>query len=593
MNNHFVNITKGSDLTSNSSPDNTDNLNILMDPIDQLITKYKNHPSIIKIKNSVCLASKFSFVAVNVQQIESEINCLKSRKAPGYDNIPPKILKDTVSILKHPLCNLFNTSIGDCIFPYDLKYANVSPFFKKDDRTNKENYRPISILPCISKIFERLMFQQISSYISSIISPYLSGFRKGYNTQHALLRLLDKLNRSLDKKHSVGLVFMDLSKAFDSIPHDLSIAKLNAYGFDKQSLKLIYSYLKGRQQRVKINSDYSSWEEILTGVPQGSVLGPLLFNLFINDLFMFVEESEICNYADDNTLSVADLEIDQIIDRLQSDINRLQLWFNSNSLLLNGKKCQLMIVEPPWESRNVNVTVNIAKKTINEAEKVKVLGLTLCKDASMDEYIKHMCKRASSKLNALARISPYLNENKRILLMKTFITSLFNYCPITWMYCQRKSNKLVNKIHERALRIAYNDNLSNFQSLLNKDNSITIHHRNIQYLAVEVYKTFHNLNPTFMTEIFKPKQHNYHTRRQNLEIENPRTTKYGQETFSYKASQIWRHIPEHIQLSSDINIFKNYVKGHCDKLCNCNLCKPYIANLGFIECSNFLSSSME
>ena len=177
------------------------------------------------------------------------------------------------------------------------------------------------------------MFQQISFYITRIVSPYLCGFRKGYNTQHALLRLLDKLNRNLDKKHSVGLFFMDLSKAFDSIPHDLTIAKLNAYGFDKQSLKLIYSYFEGRQQRVKINSEYSSWEEILTGVPQGSVLGPLLFNLFINDLFLFVEESEICNYADDNTLSVADFEIDYIIDRLQSDINRLQCWLKNNNLL--------------------------------------------------------------------------------------------------------------------------------------------------------------------------------------------------------------------------------------------------------------------
>ena len=152
--------------------------------------------------------------------------------------------------------------------------------FTKRMTPNKENYRPISILPSISKIYERIMFQQITKYISGSLSPYLCGFRKGYSAQHALLRLTNKLNICLDKKENIGMFIMDLSKAFDCIPHELLIAKLHAYGFSKESLKLTYSYLKGRNQRVKINSNYSSWREILNGVPQGSVLGPLLHLLF-------------------------------------------------------------------------------------------------------------------------------------------------------------------------------------------------------------------------------------------------------------------------------------------------------------------------
>ena len=158
---------------------------------------------------------------------------------------------------------MFNTSIEETFFPCDLKYANVTPTYKKDDCTNKENYRPISILPSISKIFERLMSHQICSYVNNIISPYLCGFRKGYNPQHALLRLLNNLNKSLDHKKKVGLLMIDLSKAFDCIPHDLLLAKLHAYGFDIKSLTLIYSYLKERKQRAKINSDFSLWKDVL------------------------------------------------------------------------------------------------------------------------------------------------------------------------------------------------------------------------------------------------------------------------------------------------------------------------------------------
>ena len=193
------------------------------------------------------------------------------------------------------------------------------------------------------QIFERILHKQISSHIENYLSSYLCGYRKGYCAQYAILTLLEKWRISLDNKGYGGAILMDLSKAFDTINHDLLIAKLNAYGFSHSSQSLLYSYLSNRWQRTKINYTFSLWTEILQGVPQGSILGPLRFNIYLNDLFFLDIESELCNYADDNTLYQCELSLNVLVEKLEKAAKSVIQWFGYNYMKLNESKCKLLI----------------------------------------------------------------------------------------------------------------------------------------------------------------------------------------------------------------------------------------------------------
>ena len=223
------------------------------DPIDYAIAKYKNHPSIIMISENVSFESRFSFTAVNEDDIQCEILNLNPKKPGTFGNIPTKMLKSSSEICNVALQNIWNSEIlGKLYFRNKLKLADITQVYKKKDPTLVENYRPVSVLPSVSKIFERAIQKEFSNYVNEFLSPYLCGYRKGFNTQYALLSLIEKWKKELDNKGYAGAILMDLSKAFDTINHELLIPKLYAYGFSKDALKLInsYSLIAGKEQKL-------------------------------------------------------------------------------------------------------------------------------------------------------------------------------------------------------------------------------------------------------------------------------------------------------------------------------------------------------
>ena len=361
----------------------------------------------------------------------------------------------------------FNEAVDSLKFADFFKSADISAAFKQGSRNKKENYRPISILPLISKIFEKIICRQLSNHFDNILSKFQCGFRKGYSPQHCLLLMIDKWKKAVDNHKVFGAVLTDLSKAFDCICHDLLIAKLNAYGLSLPALKLITDYLQNRKQRTKIGSIYSDWEDIISGVPQGSILGPLLFNIFLCDLFLEDENNYFANYADDTTPYSVGSTKTEVLENLSGITKKLFTWFANNQMKANDDKCHLLLSSPDDSS-----LIQIENSTIKCSKVKKLLEVYIDYKLKFDIHVETICKKAHRKLSALSRITNYMELPKRRILMNAFFKAQFNYCPIIWMFHSRCLNNKINRLHERCLRMIYNDKISNFEELLTKDNSL-------------------------------------------------------------------------------------------------------------------------
>ena len=305
--------------------------------ISEVINKYENHISIQNIRNKK-LNSTFTFEKTTSTNIRQLIRQLNSRKPMGIDTIPPKIIK----MLNDNICDntesIAYSVITQSLFPDQAKVSlSITPVFKKDDRMEKKNYRPICVLSCLSKVLEKIIFQQMGTYFENIFSPYLSGFRKRYGCQHVLVRMTEKWRTTLDNKKVIAALSMDLSKAFDSLPHDVLIAKIHAYGFEMSALKLFYSYLIDRTHTVKVKGERSTERQIKSGVPQCSLLGDLLFNIYLNDIFDSVD-ADLLNFADDNNLSSVGPTMDEAKVLLINEIEAALNWIEANEMIANPEK---------------------------------------------------------------------------------------------------------------------------------------------------------------------------------------------------------------------------------------------------------------
>ena len=353
-------------------------------------------------------------------------------------------------------------------FPSALKISKVKPLLKKGDNTLFSNYRPISLLPSISKIFEYVIFHQLMEYFTehNLFSIQQYGFRPGHSTELAALNLVDILTKHMDRMKTPINIYIDLSKAFDTLDHNILLTKLNYYGVHGKEYNLFQSYLSDRSQYVEYNGSISATCSITTGVPQGSILGPLLFIIYINDLPLVSQIFDMLIYADDTTLIC---NLDQNLDEqvLNSELNKINEWMSSNKLSLNVKKTKYMIFHTP--QRHVTYpSLYINNVNIERVIQFNFLGLILNSQLTWKSHIEHISTKISKVIGVIYRLKDIYPKSVLLMIYNTLILSHINYCLLSW------GSKITNDhplhlLQKKALRLVTNSDYVSHSEIICKN----------------------------------------------------------------------------------------------------------------------------
>ncbi len=549
FNNYYVNIADG-------IGENTD---ISVMDLPMIIAKYDDHPSVRRIKEQmVNNVEVLDIQSVSEKSVNTLLKQLDVKKSTGFDNIPAKLLRIGAKPLTPSLTSVVNQSISKAIVPSDMKKAEVSPVFKKDDRLNKTKYRPVSVLTIISKLTEKLIARQTSDFFERLLSSSLSAYRRNYSCEHVLIKALEDWKKAVDAGEHVGAILMDLSKAFDTIPHGLLLAKLHAYGANENTCKLFMSYLTGRKQRVKVKDARSKWVKVKKGVPQGSVLGPLLFNIFLNDIYLVIEQCSMYNYADDNTLSYHHTDVAAMSSALENDAQNTVKWFTENEMQANPDKFQGITF---GKTSTLIQSFQIQDAQIECSETVKLLGITFDKQLKFQKHVDNICENASRQINMLLRLSRRLEAPSKRVIYDSFITANFSYCPLVWMMCGKVNSDKIENLQYRALKFVYNEYDATYSELMEMAGVNSLLIGRMRRLAIEVFKCVHKISPNYVCEMFEIHNVNYDFRDPfPLQQRSYKTITHGRRTFSYMGSKLWNDLPNDIKCITSIEEFRSMMK---------------------------------
>ena len=401
--------------------------------------------------------SIFSLKPPTVETVYKLLTKIDEKKSVGLDNIPNKILKIAADVVAHSLMAIFTASINTGIFPQEWKESRVSPVYKSGARNDPSNCRPISVIPVIAKIFEKIVYEQLYEYLNNynLLTTCQSGFRSLHSTLTVLAEATNSWSVNIDNGLVNGVVFIDLKKAFDTIDHNIILKKLGNYGVDLNSLKWFESYLTNRTQKCRVNDHLSSSNPVSCDVPQGSNLGPLLFLVYINDLPNCLNWAIPRMFADDTSASYAAKSMDELQSVINSELVNLHKWLNTNKLSLNIAKTEFMIIgsRQRISAMDDRITIEINDCEVEKVDSVKSLGVYIDKHLNWSIHIEKISKKIASAIGALKRIRPYVTTDTAIQVYRALIQPYFDYCCSVWDGLNQTLNCKIQKLQNRAARI--------------------------------------------------------------------------------------------------------------------------------------------
>jgi len=531
----------------------------------------------------------FTFKNIGESDVLKIIDSLKSKSSSGIDGISNKLMKLIKNEILFPLTLVINQSLNTGIFPNKLKIAKVVPLLKKKEDYLFENYRPISVLPSLSKVLERVMHKQVVEHFIKLNLFYKNqyGFRHNHSTELSALEVTNTILMSMDKKEVPLAVFMDLSKAFDTIDHSILLDKLYYYGIRNNAYKLFESYLNNRKQFISIENTNSSFLPVKTGVPQGSILGPLLFIIYINDLHLATEAFHPIVYADDTTLSASLNSFNKpgicSDDQINMELEKVSRWLKLNKLSLNSDKTKAMLFHFPRKSV-IRPVIKIDGSNIEFVNEFNYLGIILDQTLSWKSHIAKISLKVSKVVGIMCRMKNLLSQEILLTLYNSLCLPYFIYGILCW---KSKINNLV-KLQKRAIRVVVNAKYNaHTEPIFKRLNSLKLSDLAELQEMKFVYKLVNNMLPSyFSTGIFQRNStlRSRNTRSSNLNLFHiPRVRcEFARNSIQYQIPIAFNNCPQvfrnkmytHSQQGFSLFVKKHFINSYNPNCVvrNCFLC---------------------
>ena len=511
------------------------------------------------------MGQSFEFKEVDESTILRELAALKTNKTTGLDQINARLLKDSAYSIVSGLTKIVNASLFSQTFPDIWKNGKIVPLYKSNDPTSPNNYRPITILPILSKILKHIVHQQVYQYLrhNKLITNEQFGFRPKLSTNIALTQLTEEILQNMDNKMITGAVFIDLRKVFDTVDHSLLISKLRNLGFSNPVVDWFRSYLSPRSTVTSINNSTSDPKPVTVGVPQGSILGPLLFLLYINDLPQCLNHCKSILYADDTLLYYSARTMTDLESKINTDLESLSDWLNNNLLTLNNNKTKFMIFSNKKQSQShPDVTITVQSKKIEREGSIQYLGITLSEDFSWHEHIDNLIKKINQRIGVSRRIKHCLDLGTRCVLYTALILPLFDYADTIW---GDKNNTVLmdslQSLENKAAKLIL-DEQPRYSSTtaLQRLKWSTLKTRRHNHRCIFIYKCINGLIDFGFDLTKNVSIHDHNTRRSN-DLHLPRVnSNKGKQRPTYQASIDFNNLDQRTKSACTLQSFKAYLK---------------------------------